>query len=89
MPKSTKLLTRLILGTGIGLVCAAVGRSDDVIVSAVTFPAPFFETSGLGSAGVGLDNVLEASAVEPIGDGRLLLVAHDKKVSLRVIETAT
>ena len=36
-----------------------------------------------------LDNVLEASAVEPIGDGRLLLVAHDKKVPLRVIETAT
>jgi hypothetical protein len=32
---------------------------------------------------------LEASAVEPIGDGHLLLVAHDKKVPLRVIETAT
>ena len=33
--------------------------------------------------------MLEASGVEPIGDGRLLLVAHDKKVPLRVIETAT
>jgi hypothetical protein len=33
--------------------------------------------------------VLEAAGVEPIGDGRLLLVAHDKKVPLLVIETAT
>jgi hypothetical protein len=47
------------------------------------------EASAGGSTEFRLDNVLEASGVEPIGDGHLLLVAHDKKVPLRVIETAT
>jgi hypothetical protein len=36
-----------------------------------------------------VDRVIEASAVEPIGDGRRLLVAHDKHPALFVIETAT
>jgi hypothetical protein len=55
----------------------------------VTFPAPFLEASSGGTTEFHLDNVLEASGVEPIGGGHLLLVAHDKKVPLRVIETAT
>jgi hypothetical protein len=33
--------------------------------------------------------VIEASAVEPIGDGRLCLVAHDKAPALHVVEVAT
>ena len=36
-----------------------------------------------------LDRVIEASAVEPIGDGRRLLVAHDKHPALFFVETAT
>ncbi len=53
-------------------------------VPRAVLPAP-----GPGETAFRLDNVLKASGVEPIGDGRLLLVAHDKKVPLRVIETAT
>ncbi|MBV8310381.1 MAG: hypothetical protein JO344_08355 [Planctomycetaceae bacterium] len=63
--------------------------ADGIAVEPVTFPTPFFEAPGPGETVYRLDNVLEASGVEPIGDGRLLLVAHDKKVPLRVIETAT
>ena len=63
--------------------------ADGIAVEPVTFPAPFFEAPGSGETAYRLDNVLEASGVEPIGDGRLLLVAHDKKVPLRVIGTAT
>jgi hypothetical protein len=36
-----------------------------------------------------VDTVIEASAVEPIGDGRRLLVAHDKHPALFIVETAT
>ena len=68
-------------------VCAS--WADGIVVEPVTFPAPFYEARGSGETAYRLDNVLEASGVEPIGDGRLLLVAHDKKVPLRVIETAT
>ena len=71
------------------LVSVSEARPDDITVQPVTFPAPFFEASEPGSTEFRLDNVLEASGVEPIGDGRLVLVAHDKKVPLRVIETAT
>jgi len=63
--------------------------ADGMAVEPLTFPAPFFEAAGSGETAYRLDNLLEASGVEPIGDGRLLLVAHDKKVPLRVIETAT
>ena len=33
--------------------------------------------------------MIEASGVEPIGDGHRLLVAHDKHPALFVVETAT
>ncbi len=36
-----------------------------------------------------VDRLIEPSAVEPIGDGRRLLVAHDKHPALFVVETAT
>jgi hypothetical protein len=89
MLNSRHVLARLALGSAAALVCVAEARPDDITVQPVTFPAPFFEASGPGSKEFRLDNVLEASGVEPIGDGHLLLVAHDKKVPLRVIETAT
>jgi hypothetical protein len=79
------------IATGLALVSMPVGSSlaDDITVTPVTIPAPFFEASGPGDASRRVDGVLEASAVEPIDDGRLLLVAHDKKVPLRVIDAAT
>ena len=36
-----------------------------------------------------VDRLIEPSAVEPIGDGRRLLVAHDKHPALLIVETAT
>jgi hypothetical protein len=76
---------------GLALATSTIGatRADDIVVEPQTFPAPFYEPTGSPEAVYRLDNVLEASGVQPIGDGRLLLVAHDKKVSLRVIDTAT
>jgi hypothetical protein len=35
------------------------------------------------------DTVIEASGVEPMGDGRRLLVAHDKAAPLHVVDAAT
>jgi len=80
-----------LMAIGLTLASLPVRSSwaDDISVEPLTFPAPFFEAPGSGETTYRLDSVLEASGVEPIGDGRLLLVAHDKKVPLRVIETAT
>jgi hypothetical protein len=86
-----RLLKLTVLGLASASFCPAgpTARADDISVEPVTFPAPFLEATGSAEPVYRLDGVLEASAVEPIGDGRLLLVAHDKKVPLRVIETAT
>ena len=89
MMGSRRLVARLILGSAAAFVSLSPARADGIAVEPVTFPAPFFEAPRPGETAYRLDNVLEASGVEPIGDGRLLLVAHDKKVPLRVIETAT
>ncbi len=83
--------TLRLIAVGVSLVLSPVRGlwADGITVEPVTFPAPFLEAPVAGETACRLDNVLEASGVEPIGDGRLLLVAHDKKVPLRVIETAT
>ncbi len=36
-----------------------------------------------------VNTIIEASGVEPIGDGRTLLIAHDKAPALHIVETAT
>ena len=81
----------VVAAIGLTLAARPVSASwaDDIAAVPVTLPAPFFKAPESGGTAYRLDNVLEASGVEPIGDGRLLLVAHDKKVPLRVIETAT
>jgi hypothetical protein len=71
------------------LALISAAQADEISVQPVTFPAPFFDATVPGEKSPRLDTVLEASGVEPIGDGSLLLVAHDKKVPLRVIETMT
>jgi hypothetical protein len=57
-------------------------RADQYRLESATLPAPFLED---GKPNV----VIEASAVEPIGDGRLWLIAHDKHPALHVVDAAT
>ncbi len=84
-------LSQRLLPLGLALTVApwlpgtAPVSAGEVQVKPITFPSPFLD----GAETAALDRVLEASGVQPIGDGRLMLVAHDKKVPLRVIETAT
>jgi hypothetical protein len=62
----------------LGSVSAAV-RADDLRLEFVSLPAPLLED---GKVNV----VIEASGVEPIADGRRLLVAHDKDPALYVVD---
>jgi hypothetical protein len=60
----------------------AFARADDLRLESATLPAPLIED---GKVNV----VIEASAVEPIGDGRRLLIAHDKDPALYVVDAET
>ena len=71
------------------LLPATVSIAADVVVlEEASLPIPFRLAEGQDRAGA-IDVEIEASAVEPIGDGTLLLVAHDKSEGLVVAETAT
>jgi hypothetical protein len=70
----------VILGT-IGLFPALV-RADDFRLEPATLPRPMIQN---GKVNV----VIEASGVEPIGDGHRVLVAHDKHPALFVVDVAT
>lgn len=61
---------------------SAPAVADEFRLEAATLPAPLIED---GKVNV----VIEASGVEPIGDGRRFLVAHDKASALHVVEAAT
>ncbi len=56
--------------------------ADEFRLENATLPAPIVEA---GKPNV----IIEASAAEPIGDGRRFLVAHDKHPALYVIDFAT
>jgi hypothetical protein len=60
----------------------AFAHADDLRLEGASLPAPLWEA---GKVNV----VIEASGVEPIGDGRRLLVAHDKDPALYVVDLAT
>jgi hypothetical protein len=64
-----------------GLMAAAPAfvRADDLKLEATTLPIPLLQD---GKVNV----VVETSGVEPIGDGRRLLVAHDKDPALYVVD---
>ncbi len=70
------------------LVVCALGQSpratqaQELRLESASVPLPLL-------VGGKVDRLIEPSAVEPIGDGRRLLVAHDKHPALFVIETAT
>ena len=61
---------------------AALAQADEFRLESATLPAPLLEDGKVNM-------VIEASGVEPIGDGHRLLVAHDKDPSLYIVETAT
>ncbi len=58
-------------------------RADEFRLESATLPAPLVDQSGK------VNVVIEASGVEPIGDGHRILVAHDKHPSLFVVDVAT
>jgi hypothetical protein len=60
-----------------------VAGAQEFHLESATLPAPLLSEGGK------VDVVLEASAVEPIGDGRRLLVAHDKHPALFIVDVAT
>jgi hypothetical protein len=57
-------------------------RADDLHLESVSLAVPFLQ-------GDKTNVVIEASGVEPIGDGRRFLVAHDKAPALHVVDLAT
>jgi hypothetical protein len=61
---------------------ASLGLADEFRLESVTLPAPLLDEGKV-------DTVIEASGVEPIGDGHRLLVAHDKDPALYILETAS
>ncbi len=86
-----RLLSGALLGAlGLGWAAAnadeprtpARAGSGAMHLESVTLPAPLLEAGKVNA-------VIEASAVEPIGDGRLLLVAHDKNPALFILEVST
>jgi hypothetical protein len=77
---SAELRTAIILAT-LGSA-PAVTSADDFRLESATLPRPLIQD--------GKVNVeIEASGVEPIGDGRRMLVAHDKHPALFVVDMAT
>ena len=61
----------------------ALARADDFRLEGATLPAPLVDAAGK------VDVTIEASGVEPIGDGHRILVAHDKHPALFVVDVAT
>ena len=68
----------------VGLVVFASlpAQADEYRLESASVPAPIYEN---GKPNV----VIEASGIEPIGDGRRFLVAHDKAPALHVVELAS
>ena len=68
-----------VVTLGMMAVASAFVRADDLKLEVTTLPIPLLQD---GKVNV----VIEASGVEPIGDGRRLLVAHDKDPALYVVD---
>jgi hypothetical protein len=65
----------------IGLV-PAFARADDFRLESATLPMPLIQDGKVNL-------LIEASGVQPIGDGHRMLVAHDKHPALFVVDIAT
>ena len=81
---STLSSRSLVFGAFFALAfCATPGaRADDLRLENDSLPAPL---TGQGR----IDTVIEASGVQPIGDGRHVLIAHDKAAPLHVLDLDT
>jgi hypothetical protein len=82
--------------TGRGLILlgmmalgAPASSADTIRVEAESLPVPLHRPGASPSEPIEVDAKVEASAVEPIGDGKYVLVAHDKASELYLVETAT
>jgi hypothetical protein len=63
-------------------VVTTYAYADELRLESPSLPAPLLQDQKV-------NGTIEASAVEPIGDGKRLLVGHDKDPSLFVVEAAT
>jgi hypothetical protein len=70
-----------LLGGLIGLM-ALTAWAEEFRLDGATLPAPLLDHGRV-------NRVIEASAVAPIGDGQLWLIAHDKAPALFVVEAQT
>ena len=73
---------RFALLPGMFVLASGIARADDFRLESVTLPVPLLEGSKVNT-------VIEASGVEPIGDGHRLLVAHDKDPALYIVDAET
>lgn len=71
------------------LFSAGVASAEDFSVAPLGPPSPFLKPVAGSPGAFEVDATIEASAVEPVGDGRFLIVAHDKSAPLRLVEAAT
>jgi hypothetical protein len=79
--RMTRSLHLASIVIAIGLV-PAFATADDFRLESATLPVALMKDGKV-------DVVIEASGVEPIGDGHRFLIAHDKHPALFVVDTAT
>jgi hypothetical protein len=60
----------------------SAAAADEFRLERATFPAPILEHGRV-------QNVIEASGVEPVGDGRHVIIAHDKAAPLYLMDLAS
>jgi hypothetical protein len=63
--------------------------ADSIKVEPEGVPVAIYRTGASPSDPIQIEGKVEASAVEPIGDGKYVLIAHDKASELYVVEAAT
>jgi hypothetical protein len=73
---------RAVLLWGAVALASMCARADEFRLESATLPVPLIESGKVNT-------VIEASAVEPIGDGRRFLLAHDKHPALFIVDVAT
>ncbi|MDG3007832.1 hypothetical protein [Paludisphaera mucosa] len=84
----TRSLRRRILATALAFLAAAA-TADEFTATPSGAPTPFLEPVEGSTGAFQVDRTIEASALATAGDGRYLVVAHDKQAPLRLVETAT
>ena len=86
---ATKTTLGLLLTFGLFNVATPAQAGDPIKVEAESLPLPLHREGASPADPIQIDAKVEASAVEPIGDGKYVLVSHDKASEFYVVETAT